>query len=89
MMELIGSINWVIVAWVVLAIFFSFNTYQIVKYTLVKRKAEKELKEIDVKIAELTKKYEETKAGLMDKVQNIIDYNTAPDKAPDDKTKSK
>ncbi|OGC10265.1 hypothetical protein A3J90_05140 [candidate division WOR-1 bacterium RIFOXYC2_FULL_37_10] len=70
-MEFLTTINWVTFFVGVGVAFIIYNTFQIIRYTLIKKKAEEDIKKLDNKIASVNKELENAKKTLQEQLKNL------------------
>lgn len=70
-MSFLTSIDWPTVFITIAVIFVLYNATQIIRYLLIRRKAEADLKRIDERIAATRKELAETKKAIMESVEKL------------------
>ncbi len=70
-MEFLAQIDWRTVLITLAVAFILYNTYHIIRYTIIKKKAEEEIKKIDAKIAGLNKELAATKKVMQDRIKKL------------------
>ncbi|OGC06479.1 hypothetical protein A2526_03045 [candidate division WOR-1 bacterium RIFOXYD2_FULL_36_8] len=70
-MIFLSSINWITVFVTIAVVFIAYNTFQIIRYTIIKKKSEEAMKILDAKITDINKELEDAKKALKDKIENL------------------
>jgi cell division protein FtsL len=70
-MDFLTQIDWKLVFITLAAAFIIYNTFQIIRYSLAKKKAEEEIKKIDAKIAAVNKELEKAKQELLEQIKRF------------------
>jgi len=70
-MDFLAQIDWKLVFITLAVAFIIYNTFQIIRYSLAKKKAEEELKKIDAKIAAVNKELEKAKQELLEQIKRF------------------
>ena len=67
-MDFLMNINWFVVFMVLGVAIILWNSYQLVRFIIIKNKAEKEMKELNAKIASINKQIEDAKKSIVDQI---------------------
>lgn len=70
-MEFLAQIDWRTVLITLAAAFIIYNTYHIIRYAIIKKKAEEQIKKIDAKIASINKELAATKKVMEDRIKKL------------------
>lgn len=70
-MEILSFIDWRTVLITLAVAIILYNTIQIIRYTIIKKKAEREMKRIDAEIATVHKELEKTKKALQEELKKL------------------
>lgn len=70
-MEFLMKIDWLTVSVTLAVVIIVFNTFQIIRYALVKRKAEEEMKKLEERAAKLNQELESAKKELSEYLKSL------------------